>query len=197
MALVLTLYLQRESILSKSYNPALQGKLFRLRQETDCVSNVLYDQLYCVGQLQQYIGRGIVKSPRSFQRERETYIIREWMSSIQAKIANFPKIRKDTIGLAIWVSHKFDFPLPLPSFRCELICAISIQNTSRIDLNKSRQDTAVYILTAVAVAFCHYLSAHLFSCWSPQTCNIRTDMYGLSRLELYSSITYFWACSFW
>lgn len=77
--------------------------------------------------------------------------MRECMSSIQAKIANFRRIREDTIGLAIWVSHQFYFPLPLPSsFRCGLTCALSIQNTSRI---KSHQDAAVYVLTAVTVTF--------------------------------------------
>ena len=75
------------------------------------------------------------------------------MSSIQAKIAIFRRIREDTNGLALWVNHKSHFPLPLRSFKCELICPLSIQITSRIDLNKSRQVTALYILTVVAVTF--------------------------------------------
>lgn len=76
------------------------------------------------------------------------------MSSIHAKLANFRRIREDTSELAIWVRYQLRSFIPLLNFKCELTCALSIQNTKRIDLKKSHPDAAVvYAVTAMTIIF--------------------------------------------
>lgn len=91
-------------MVSDPYSREHQEKILRFRQEIDCTSKVLQDQSYCVDQVLDRVGKGATHAPWPFQRERESYILQDCLSAIEAKTRRFADMSEDAAQLSSWVS---------------------------------------------------------------------------------------------
>ena len=104
------------------------------QQEVKCASDVLNTQLDCVNKLLQYIRQDKKNPPRSFQQEREDYILQNCMFVIEAKIRNFEDMNDEAARQASRVS---DIAL-LMSLRNEAHVYMLEYHPNRIQQRSSR-----------------------------------------------------------
>ena len=70
----------------------------------NCINDVLHDQLDCVVQLLQPVGREAVLTPQTFKAEREHSMLQGCISSIRARIQKFKDMNDEAARLSGWVS---------------------------------------------------------------------------------------------
>lgn len=171
-------YLQKleQDVQASPYSRAHQESISFLRQEIECVLKVLNGQLSCIRELHSKVGEGAMTTPPHFPRERELYILRECLSTINGKIDSFSEMAAVASDLGIFVSpfHKpFKTPVyPSPSPHpltpqptspnhnlallqkaLRLMPSDPQQNLRRIESNKDRQEGAILVFTIVTIIF--------------------------------------------